>query len=89
VKAHVLFIPPGYLLSLDTGLRSVPATNTFLTELETHFDVDINITGEQDPQTPLPGERTENDDFPSRLHDAQSAVPPARKTIEFIHRHST
>jgi pimeloyl-ACP methyl ester carboxylesterase len=60
VKPHVLFIPPGYLLSLDAGLRSVPAINTLLAEFEAHFDVDINITGESDPQPPLPGERTES-----------------------------
>ncbi|HEX5914167.1 MAG TPA: hypothetical protein VFY54_13655 [Rubrobacter sp.] len=58
MKPHVLFIPPGYLLSLDAGLRSVPALNSFLAELETHFDVDISITGDTDPQPPRPGERT-------------------------------
>lgn len=66
VKPHVLLIPPGYLLSLDTGLRSVPAFNTFLAELAAHFDVEISITGpsdpddpDYDPQPPLPGERTD------------------------------
>jgi hypothetical protein len=67
VKPHVVLIPPGYLLSLDGGLRSVPAIGAFLSQLETNFDVSISTTGAPDPndpnvlnpQPPLPGGRTE------------------------------
>jgi hypothetical protein len=80
VREHVVFIPPGYLLSLEGGLTSVPALNTFLAELEAHFDVDISINGESDSQPPLPGDRTQS--VRRGLRDGSHLVAFAWHTVE-------